>query len=106
MKQSLGTRGSACPSSELGHEINRISLPSSRLLAGLRILDVIAPQHAEVAEVEPAVGDYRIGPSLGRAAFGLVGRREAALFVVGFRRRLDQGNLASFAVEIEAAIGI
>src|SRR5258708_33607934 len=83
-----------------------LSSPSSRLLAGRRILEVIAPQHAEVAEVEPAVGDHGIGPGLGRAALGLIGRREAALFVVGFRRRLDQGNLALFTVDVEAAVGI
>src|SRR5580704_5420546 len=46
-------------------------------------LDVVTPKHAEVADVEAATRDHRVGPGLGAilGAVGLIRQRKAALLV-------------------------
>src|SRR5205085_2554693 len=41
----------------------------------LRVPDVVAPEDAQIVEVQPAVGDHGVGPRLGLAELGLARRR-------------------------------
>src|SRR5262245_11122535 len=77
----------------------RVGLVRERRLVTLHF---ITPQHAQIADVEPAVGDDRIGPRLGLTADGLLGRFTAAFFPIAFRRGLDQRQFAVvLAMEIQ-----
>src|ERR1035437_6464183 len=69
---------------------------------------VVAPERVEFPDVEPAVGDHRVSPSLlhGRAgALWPVGRHEAPPFVIGFGRSVGQNDLAVLAMDIQPAAG-
>ena len=63
--------------------------------------NVVTPHHAEIANVQLAVCDHRIGPCLRFASLGLARWRESAVLAVGFGGRFDQGKVAVFAVEVE-----
>src|SRR5207249_11072525 len=70
--------------------------------------DIVAPEGAVIAQVEPTVGDDGVSPGffhwIGMAR--LIRGGEAAFVVVCFRRRINQTCLAVFAVEIKASIGV
>ena len=51
-------------------------------------------------------GADEIGPGLAVAANGLVRRGKSAFLTVGVRRRFDEGDLAVFAMDVEATVGI
>src|SRR5947209_5226741 len=72
--------------------------PLSRLLRGVCAFDVIAPQAVGIADVQPAVGDHRVGPSLFPTVDALLRRvrgREPSMFPVGLWRALDQGDVTA-----------
>src|SRR5215469_5574308 len=86
-----------------------------RIRASVRLLvyarartDVVTPKDVKVANVEAATGDYGIRPgSLFRVGpLGLAGRCEAALFAVGIRSRYGDGDIAIFAVKVEAVLRV
>ena len=67
---------------------------------------MVAPKRAYIADIEPSVGDDRIGPGLGRAAVRRVGGFEAALLAVSLRGRLHQRHLAVLPVQVQPPVGI
>src|SRR2546428_8238428 len=71
-------------------------------------LDVIAPEHAVVPDVKPAVGDHGIGPRLLHLVgmLRLVRRRETAFFTIGVRSRFNQRHVTVLAVEIKTTVGV
>src|SRR5215471_8999664 len=74
----------------------------------LRISHVIAPQSAEVADVEPPIRQNRIAPSHlpGANTLWLRGRSETALLAICLRRRFEQRHVAVLAVQVEESISV
>src|SRR5207248_698371 len=75
------------------------------LLAGLH---VVAPEHAMVPDVKPAVSDHGIGPRLLHlvGVLRLVRRRETTSFTIGVRSRFNQRHVTVLAVEIKTTVGV
>src|SRR5262245_19110224 len=67
-------------------------------------LEVVAPEGAEITQVEAAVRHHGVGPGSRLTALGRIGRREPPLLAVRLGGRLHERNLAVLAVEIEVTV--
>src|SRR6185503_14813519 len=71
--------------------------------------DVVTPEGSVVADVEASVCDDRVGPGFFHLSAGmrrLVGRSKAALGPIALGGWFDQCDVAVFAVQIKAVIGV
>ena len=64
----------------------------------LRVFNVVAPEAAQIADIEFPVGDNRVGPRFCLSPVGLAGGREAAFFFVAVGRGLHQRDLTILPV--------